>query len=185
MGKKQKQKHMTKNELLYHLRGMSRLNLYGVGVAYRDAAVLTNHILWKSEKFKTNQFVKFNELVNKKFQDNESLDEINKRLKRKANFTVSVSECTLADIPRTGNKAIDSIRVGMIDIDNEINDMTRKYILYTYDSLMDMGFGKTRLTRIKQKISEEITFIETATIELYQKELMDEIGLLIELPDGF
>ena len=185
MGKKQKQKHMTKDELLFHLRGMSRMNLYGVGVAYRNSAVLTNHILWKSEKFKTDQFVKFNELVNKKFNDDESLDEINKRLKRKANFTVSFSECTLDDIPRTGNKAIDTIRVGMIDIDNEVNDMTRKYILYAYDSLMDMGFGKTRLTRIKQKISEEITFIETETIEFYQKELMEEIGLLIELPDGF
>lgn len=176
---------MSKNELLYHLRGMSRMEKFSGGLAYRDSAVLINYILYQEFGFRQKMITRFNELILKKYAENRTQDDVNARLKEKAGFIVGYHYVSCKDIEKTGNKFVDKKRMQMIDVDNDIQKEFEKYVRYTYDALMDLGYGKIRLVRMEYFIDKYSKGTSTEGVEEFAKILFDKIGLVVALPEGF
>lgn len=164
---------------------MARMEKYSYGVAYRDSAVLVNYILYTEFGFRQKKITGFNELILKKYHENRSQDEINERLQEKAGFILGYHYVTAKDIERIGNKFVDSRRAKMVGVDNEIQGEFEKYTRYTYDALMDMGFGKIRLIRMRYYIDKYSVELNTEGIEQCAQMLLDKLGLIIAFPEGF
>lgn len=182
---KKKRRHLSKEELLYHMRGMSRMERFSGGVAYHDSAILVNYILYTEFGFRQKKITEFNELILKKYRDNKSQDEINERLNEKADFIIGYHYVTGKDIEKTGNKFIDSKRMKMLDVDNDIQGEFEKYMRYSYDALMDMGFGKIRLIRFRYFAENYSKEVSARGIDAFASTLFDKIGLVIAYPEGF
>lgn len=180
-----KKKHLTKSELLYHYSGLSRMKRFGVGVAYRDSAIMVNYLLYKEECFRESKLVGFNQLVLNKYKENKSIEDINRKLHIKAGFTLEPTEIKEKDIQKTGNALIDRQRIALINEDIMMQRETEKYVIYSYDALCDMGYGKKRLNRVRQYMHRYADAVTSEKIEEMQKELFDKVGLVIELPEGF
>lgn len=158
---------------------------FSFGVAYRDSAVLINYILYKEFGFRQKKTTEFNDLILKNYNLDKSQDEINKRLKEKADFIIGYHYITINDIEKTGIKFVDSRRAKMLDIDNDIQGEFEKYTRFSYDALMDMGFGKVRLQRFRDFIESYSKNVQTRDIEKQADYLFEKMGLVIALPEGF
>lgn len=185
MAQKKKRRHLSKDELIYHLKGMARMERFSYGVAYRDTAILVNYILYTEFGFRQKSISDFNTRILEKYKEDVSQDAINKRLMEKAGFIVGYHYVSGKDIEKIGNKFVDSRRARMLDVDNEIQGEFEKYTRYAYDTLMDLGYAKVRLMRFRYYMDKYSKEIDTKDIEKQAKELFEKIGLVIAFPDGF
>ena len=72
-----------------------------------------------------------------------------------------------------------------MDAEDEINRCSQKYLLIHFNVLIDMGYGKKRLIRVKdamnRKLKEVVDPMGKGAMEMRQ-ELMDGVGIIIEMP---
>lgn len=109
------------------------------------------------------------------------------RLMNKTEFSVEVAYHSESDNRyKKSQKYRHSMEKKLMDAEDEINRCSQKYLLIHFNVLMDMGYGKKRLTRIKdamnQKLREVSDPMVTGAMEMRQ-ELMDGVGICIEMPE--
>ena len=90
---------------------------FGVGVAYRDCAIMVNYMLYAEEGFRKAKLVKFNELVLTKYKESMedisvSLDELVKKAEEK-----SISKGILKKADENAKKLIENFLKGTFEID--------------------------------------------------------------------
>ena len=186
-------KHLTKNELLEKCKRLQEAKHYASRSPWTGMATLCNWVLWKEEKWYPKKLAEYNSRVaeyDKRVDSGEiRLDDISKRLKEKADFTVDAVQFTYDSIPTSTkkNSFLYRLEKGLIDADNEINEISVRYMLMHYGVLMDMGYGSKRLNRNKDWVNGWLK-ITTAPGEHgdrildLRRKLIDEAGIYIEMP---
>ena len=185
-------RHLTKNELLAKCKRLQEAKHYANRSPFTGMATLCNWVLWKEEKWYPKKLGEYNRRVaeyDSRIEDGEiTLEEIRKRLDEKAGFNVDAVEFSYDKIKISKkNKFLYQIEKGLVDADNTINEISVRYMLCHFATLMDMGYGNKRLNRNKDWVNE---WLMKATepgehgdkILTLRRKLFEEAGVYIEMP---
>lgn len=179
-------KHLTKTELLQQLRYAANVRRKASSAPFTGMAILGNYILWKTEGWGQKRLAKYNAKVAEYYSAEPDVQKLSNRLNHKADFTIEVVYHSENDNRYQKSKKYRySMEQKLMDAEDEINRCSQKYLLIHFNVLMDMGYGKARLTRIKdamnEKLKENSDPMGTGAMEM-RRELMDGVGICIEMP---
>jgi hypothetical protein len=114
------------------------------------------------------------------------IKQLSDRLMDKAEFSVEVGYHQASD---NRYKKTDKYRYTMeqklMDAEDEINRCSQKYLLIHFNVLMDIGYGKTRLTRNKDAMNRQLYEVKDPMGDgamVMRQKLMDGVGIVIEMP---
>lgn len=180
-------KHKTKDELLRELKHVSKVRRRASSAPFTGMAILGNYILWYIEGWGQKRLAEYNNKVAEYYSQEYDMQALSDRLMNKAEFSVEVAYHSESDNRyKKSQKYRHSMEQKLMDAEDEINRCSQKYLLIHFNVLMDMGYGKKRLTRIKdamnQKLREVSDPMGVGAMEMRQ-ELMDGVGICIEMPE--
>lgn len=179
-------KHLTRDELLQQLKHTANVRRKAASASFTGMAILGNYVLWKTEGWYQKRLAEYNQRVRKYYDADPDIKALSGRLFEKSEFTVEVQYHQEQD---NRYKKSHRYRYGMeqklMDAEDEINRCSQKYLLIHFNVLMDLGYGKKRLIRVKdamnQKLKEVGDPMGKGAMEMRQ-ELMDGVGIIIEMP---
>lgn len=178
------QKHFTRDQLLYQMNKTAYDAKNAKSSAFSGLSILCNYAIWKNENFRTTKLQEYNGLVaeyESRYMKGEiTVEEMSDRLNRKAGFTLTYIPYT--EIANTKNKALRWLSEKDNVSNNNVSETCIRYQLEHYNALMDMGFGKVRLERVKGYIQDMLNGLAELDIWSIRKELIDEAGVYIEMP---
>lgn len=181
--------NMSKMELLRRFKEVKDIKANAGKAPFTGMATLCNYVLWKEEKWYQKKLAEYNQRVNecdRMMDDGEiTLEEIQKRLWDKGGFEVR----TVDEVQRHSGKTrsfAQQMEREIVEANNQINDMSCRYILIHYQVLMDMGYGHKRLNRNMKYINSWLARVNhegDMSIMQLHRELFEEAGIFIEMPN--
>lgn len=179
-------KHLTKDELLQQLKHTANVRRKASSAPFTGMAIMGNYILWKTEGWYQKRLAEYNQRVREYYDSDPDIRGLSERLFDKTDFTIEV-ECHKAQDNRY--KKSQGYRYNMeqklMEAEDEINLCSQKYLLIHFNVLIDMGYGKKRLNRVKDamnlKLKEVGDPMGKGAMEMRQ-ELIDGVGIVIEMP---
>lgn len=181
-------KHLSKKELFAELKSVSRLSVTRERSSFTTMAIISNYVLWKSEKYTQGKLAKYNQLVAEYYEKIErgeiTKEYMSNRLMDKVGWTCHNVKFTMDDYKPENNKLLKQLTKKMVEVDNDISEAGTIYNLIFFNVLMDCGFGKVRLNRVNDAIGELLRHLEVESkraIDLHN-ELINEVGICIEMP---
>lgn len=103
----------------------------------------------------------------------------------KADWTIGWKAYTENDIKAKKGSYQYWLDQKQIEPQNTINEQATRYMLFFFTALMDsFGFGKDRLTRVQEYMNEllELYQHDKTTVHEWKKALLEEAGVVIEMP---
>ena len=184
-----KRRHLTPSEIKAQLKAIAREKRMADRTPWTAMSIMCLYVIMKREGFKSKRIsniaARVNELEKQWDVKKIDLKEISNRLYEKADWTIEYVKYTESDIKsRKGTYQywLDSIQ---IDPQNRINEQATRYMLFFFNVLMDeYGFGKKRLTRVQEYLNDLLLDYQNdkTSIREWKQELLDEAGVLIEMP---
>lgn len=179
-------KHLTKAELLQQLKHTANIRRKASSAPFTGMAILGNYILWKTEGWYQKRLAEYNQRVREYYDMDIDIKVLSNRLYKVAEFTVEVEYHKVHDNQyKESRRYRHSMEQKLMEAEDEINRCSQKYLLIHFNVLMDMGYGKKRLIRIKdalnQKLKEIADPMGEGAMEMRQ-ELMNGVGIIIEMP---
>lgn len=163
---KKRHYHYTPQQIIAQCNAIAREKRMAVRSPWTAMAIVCGYSMLKSEGFKAKRIAavctKVNEYEDLWREGLLTVEKVQADLMEKAEWSVEYKEYTEADI--TAKKGsfqywLDSIQ---IEPQNIINETATRYMLFFFWALNEMhGYGKDRLTRVKNLMNQ--------TIEEYQK----------------
>ena len=177
---KKKQFHPTGNQLKSPLAKTAGIRRNAAGATFTAVAALYNYVLWKTESMGPSVLARYNERVQTHYletEDPQALDTLNETLKEKAGFDITT---VLND-----TSGADTMERKVMEASDHIHIASRRCMLCYYAALMDMGYGKVRLNRVKAAIDRQLDDVEKGigpgAMDM-RRELMEKTGIMIEMP---
>lgn len=179
-------KHLTKSELLQQLKYTANVRRKAASAPFTGMAILGNYILWKSEGWEQEQLAEYNEKVAEYYAIEPNIQELSDRLNDKADFTIEVAYHSETDNRyKRSEKYRRDMEQKLMDAEDEINRCSQKYLLIHFNVLIDMGYKKEHLNRIKDSLNTKLAEVSdsmgTGAMQM-RRELMDGVGICIEMP---
>ena len=184
-----KKRHLTPKEIIAQCKVVARESRMADRTPWTAMGIMCSYVLMKKEGFKGQRILritnKVNELEEQWTRGELSTEELSRRLYEKADWTVEWKAYTVADI--TAKKGsyqywIDSKQIGP---QNAINEQATRYLIFFYTALMEeYGYGKERLTRVEEYMSELMRAYQQdkTTVHSWKRALFEEAGVVIEMP---
>lgn len=146
------------------------------------------YVLWKDYRYSQKKLAEFCEQIHK-YEDqwhDKPIDQIHDRLDDYAGWCVEYEEYTEKDFPHFRSKVAQKAIKEQIRCNNKINDLSTRYMTYGFCVLMDDGFGRRKLTNLKDKVQKQMNDVtkagkEKGIMDLW-RELIDGAGIYIEKP---
>ena len=178
-------KHLTRDELLQQLKHTANVRRKASSAPFTGMAILGNYILWKTEGWYQKRLAEYNERVREYYDMDIDIKVLSNRLYHVADFTVEVEYHKVQDNQyKKSQRYRHSMEQKLMDAEDEINRCSQKYMLIHFNVLMDMGYGKKRLIRVKDAMNRKLGEISDpmgkGAMEMRQ-ELMDGVGIIIEM----
>lgn len=158
MGKKC---HYTPQQIIAQCNAIAREKRMAVRSPWTAMAIVCGYSMLKSEGFKAKRIAavctKVNEYEDLWREGLLTVEQVQSELMEKAEWSVEYKEYTEEDI--TAKKGsfkywIDSIQ---IEPQNTINETATRYMLFFFKALNEMhGYGKERLTRVKDVMNQSV-----------------------------
>lgn len=186
MGKR----HLKKEEILAKIKHTQKLKNTGYKAAFTGMATIGNYILWKEYGFTQEELADYNlradnyesRLTNEEL----SLEELSDRIIEIGGFPVrDVTEDYRPQTKKIKSFA-EEIKKELQEADNQIIQMSTRYMTIHFNVLIDIGFSKEELNKNKDLINEKLATLPTSTgmrIMDLHKELIKEAGIFIEKPN--
>lgn len=185
MGKR----HLTPREIMAQCKEIAREKRMCDRSPWSAMGIICGYIIMTKEGFKGKRILnitkKIDELEEKYINGELKLDEISKRLMDKASWSIECKEYTESDITAKKGTYQYWIDKKQIEPQNTINMQATRYMLFFFNVLMDeYGFGKDRLTRVQESINNLLLDYQKnkTTIREWQQALLDEAGIVYEMP---
>lgn len=179
-------KHLTKDEILKQMRHTANVCKKSSSAPFTGMAILSNYVLWQEEGWGQKRLADYNQRVAEYYKREPDIKQLSDRLMGKAEFSVEVGYHQESD---NRYKKADKYRYAMeqklMDAEDEINRCSQKYLLIHFNVLMDIGYGKTRLTRNKDAMNRQLYAVKDPMGDgamVMRKKLMDGVGIVIEMP---
>lgn len=179
-------KHYTKDELLRQLKQTANVVKKASSAPFTGMAILANYTLWKTERWGQTRLAEYNKRVAEYYAGEIDEKALSDRLMEKADFTVQSVQHTAGDNCQKKTRQYRwFMEQKLIDAEDEINRSSAQYFLICFNALMDMGYGNKRLNRVKDAINEKLkeNEKEDAMALRMRQELIDNLGILIEMPN--
>ena len=179
-------RHIPKDELLQQLKHTANVCRKASSAPFTGMAIISNYILWKTECWYQKRLAEYNQRVKAYYDADPDISELHDRLYNVADFTVEVEYHNAQDNRyKKSWRYRHSMEQKLMDAEDEINRCSQKYLLIHFNVLMDMGYGKKRLNRVKDamnlKLKEVGDPMGKDAMEMRQ-ELIDGVGIIIEMP---
>lgn len=181
-------RHLSKKELFAELQSVSRLRKTRESSPFTTMAIISNYVLWKSEKYTQGKLAKYNQLVAEyyaKIDRGEVTKEyMSDRLMDKVGWTCHSVDFTINDYKKENNKLLRQLTEKMVEVDNDISRAGTLYNIVFFNVLMDCGYGKVRLNRVNEAIGNLYRYLEVENkkvVDLHH-ELINKVGIFIEMP---
>lgn len=182
-------RHLTPQEIIKQCNKIAREKRMAGRTPWTAMSIMCSYVIMKKEGFKGLRISKVTGRVNEMeslFDKGEiSLQNISEKLYDKAEWTIEHKKYTENDIVAkkgTYQYWLDSVQ---IDPQNIINEQATRYMLFFYTALMDeYGFGKERLTRVKDYMLELLSEYQQnrCCVEDWSRELYENAGVVVEMP---
>ena len=189
--KKGKKRHFTPAELCQMAKNTAKERQVAYRSPFTMMSVYCNHVLFFEEKMSTPKLAEYNKLTREYYnsleENNEILNDLLKRIEEKANFPIGFNPFTEDNIPKDMKKGsyVYELQKKVVEHNNMVNEMSVKYLACNFCALMDMGWGKIRLNRLKDRLNEILAEHESddgdACLKM-REELIERAGLEIEMP---
>lgn len=179
-------KHLTRDELLQQLKHTANVRRKAASAPFTGMAILGNYVLWKTEGWYQKRLDEYNQRVRDYYDSDPDIRRLSERLFDKTDFTVEVQYHQKQDnrYKKSGGYR-HSMEQKLMEAEDEINRCSQKYLLIHFNVLMDMGYGKKRLNRVKDAMNRKLTEVSDpmgeGAMEMRQ-ELMDGVGIIVEMP---
>lgn len=151
--------------------------------------IICAYTLMRCEGFKAQRIVRITDAIAKyeeQWRNGEiTVDDMSKRLMDKAEWSIEYKEYTEADIRHRKGTYDYWLDQRQIQPQNQINQLATRYMIFMFNALIDeYSYGKDRLTRVEEYLLKTIAEYrdEKATVKGWSKALLDEAGLVFELP---
>ena len=179
-------KHLTKVELLQQLKHTANVRRKASSAPFTGMAILGNYILWKTEGWYQKRLAEYNERVREYYDMDIDIKVLSNRLYKAAEFNVEVEYHKAQDNQyKKSRRYRHSMEQKLMEAEDEINLCSQKYQLIHFNVLIDMGYGKKRLNRVKDAMNRKLEEVSNpmgkGAMEMRQ-ELMDGVGVIIEMP---
>ena len=179
-------KHLSKNELLQQMKYVSKMRSKATSAPFTTMSVLSNWTLWKTEGWGNIRLADYNQRVADYYAEEYDMTALSDRLMQKADFSVEVKYHTYDDnCYKKSKKYRHTMEQKLMEADDEINRCSQKYLLIHFNVLMDMGYGKIRLNRVKDAMNENLnqyrSDIDISVMD-WRRELVEKVGIYIEMP---
>lgn len=176
----------SKEELIGQMLELRRRKETCYSAPFTGMAIICNWVLWKVEGFTQGKLEKYNQMVDVYYQvlngGEVTVENLDNRLFQKAEFKIEFEEYTESDILVTRkDKYAYAWNKQNIEVNNKINQSCREYLLVCFNVLMDMGYGRKRLERVRANVVDTINTTAGKVMGLHQ-ELIDGVGIYIEKP---
>ncbi len=177
---------MTKVELLQQLKHTANVRRKASSAPFTGMAILGNYILWKTEGWYQKRLAEYNERVREYYDMDIDIKVLSNRLYKAAEFNVEVEYHKAQDNQyKKSRRYRHSMEQKLMEAEDEINLCSQKYLLIHFNVLIDMGYGKKRLNRVKDAMNRKLEEVSNpmgkGAMEMRQ-ELMDGVGVIIEMP---
>lgn len=175
-------RHLTREELIDHHKKLGRVRNNLFPESFSIMAIIWNYVLYNDYKFRLSRLQQFNEGLLKYLEpyNTENFIELRERLLRRADF---ILEC--GDSEKTYNKKYTNrIHLEKKEIQEKTNKYSTFYNLCAFNYMIDKGYGKKRLERLKNSIKTLMYKAENNELNLIKchQELAYN-GVIIELPN--
>lgn len=184
-----KRRHLTRNELLAQCNRIARECRMADRSPWSAMSIMCAYVAMKSEGFKAQRILRLTNKVNamqEQWEKGEiTVEQVSKRLMDKAEWTIEHVTYTEADIKSRKGTYQYWLDKAQIAPQNTINEHATRYMLFFFSALMDeYGYGKDRLTRVEEYLNKLLDGYKynKSTVREWQQELLDEAGLVFELP---
>ena len=179
-------KHLKKDELLRQLKHTADVRKRASGASFTGMAILGNYVLWKTEGWYQKRLVEYNQRVRHYYDSDPDIKALSDRLFEKSEFTVEVQYHQEKDNQyKKSRRYRHDMEKKLMDAEDEINRCSQKYLLIHFNVLIDMGYGKKRLNRVKDAMNRKLTEVSDpmgeGAMEMRQ-ELIYGVGIVIEMP---
>lgn len=189
VGDKMGRRHLTRDEIIQQCKHIAREKRMANRTPWTAMSIMCSYVIMKQEGFKGQRIAKITGRVNEMEAqyDNGDIDlkQISDKLFEKAEWTIEYERYTEKDIKfkkGTFEYWFDSIQ---IEPQNTINEQATRYMLFFFIALMEeYGFGKERLTRVKEYMLNLLSEYQEnkECVKNWSKELYEDAGVLVEMP---
>ena len=185
MGKR----HLTPKEIMAQCKAVAREKRMAERTPWSAMSIMCSYVIMKKEGFKGQRILritnKVNELEEQWSNGEIELQEFKERLEEKADWPIEYKVYSEADITAKKGSYQYWIDSKQIAPQNTINELAGRYMVFFFYSLMtEYGFGKERLTRVMDYLNSllEVYQRNKGTIHEWKKALLEEAGVVIEMP---
>lgn len=179
-------RHLTRDELLQQLKHTANVRRKAASAPFTGMAILGNYVLWKTEGWRQKRLAEYNERVRYYYNSDPDIKVLSDRLFEKSEFTVEVRYHQEQDNRyKKSHRYHHDMEKKLMDAEDEINRCSQKYLLIHFNVLMDMGYGRKRLIRVKDAMNQMLEDIGDPMGKdamVLRQELMDGVGIIIEMP---
>ena len=150
--------------------------------------VLFCYTLWKDYKYSQAKLAKFTQdfALYEKAWLKKDYKELEDRLFSYAEWKVEYEPVTENDFPKYQSVVLKKFIDNEIKSQNEINELSARYLTYGFSIMIDYGVKKRQLTNIKDKMNDRLNYIsrEDSDIKIMDlwTELVEKAGIYIERP---
>lgn len=179
-------KHLTRGELLQQLKHTANVRRKAASAPFTGMAILGNYVLWKTEGWYQKRLAEYNDRVKDYYDADPDIEALSDRLFEKSEFTVEVQYHQEQDNHyKKSHRYRHEMEKKLMDAEDEINRCSQKYLLIHFNVLIDLGYGRKRLIRVKDAMNQKLKEIGDpmgmGAMEMRQ-ELIDGVGIVIEMP---
>lgn len=181
-------KQMSKAEILLNLYEAKKLQKKADKAPFTGLSILCNYVLWKKEHMSRSKLTEYNQIVQEYDVgiENGSVtrDFLEQRLWDKAEFDVKSYQMSEEEIQKQTSKNGFKQKILRMNIENMniVNKLSTQHLLIHFNALIDMGYGKVRLNRVKDEIKAYLDDVGNTDVMALRKELFDKVGIYIEMP---
>lgn len=182
-------RHLTPKEIIAQCKAVARETRMSDRSPWSAMSIMLSYVIMKREGFKGQRILRLTTRVNEmemQWQKGEiDLKEISQRLMDKADWSIEYVAYTDNDIRAKKGSYQYWIDQKQIPAQNAINEQATRYMLFFFTALMEeYGFGKERLTRVQDYMNEllEMYQQDKTTVHEWKKALLEEAGVVIEMP---
>lgn len=186
MGKR-KRRPLSKNEILQTVKYAEESRRAVWAIPFTVISILCNYTLWKTEGWGRDRLVRYHELVNKYnqmlYDGDVTVDELRQRVEEKGGFPVKAEHIDTKNI-RMGNRFLREMTRSVINSENAIYEQAAQHLLEHYAALIDLGFGRKRLARIKEALNGLLEKAGSGELKVtdLQQEMLDKLQMEFESP---
>lgn len=178
-----KKRHLTKAQILAALKDQKQNKTLAKGGPFTGIVTVMNYVLWKYKGWEGNKLIEFNERFHEYYNDdNPNRELLYNRLHDACDWGVEFVPFTESDMQKTGNAFYDSLMKKNMEYDNTINELSTMYLLFSFNTLLDMKVKPHKITEIKEQVVKILGPEQTdKTIMDMHNELYEELGIYIEV----